>query len=187
MKIENKIPYWIGLIGSISWFAYIIFTPFYDYRKYSKEKTSVLSETPTFKTTRTAKTINYSVVLNFVGDNSIYEIVGPEYEYLKKEKFKSEILKGDTVTFIEYKNRLYSLSKNDENFMSYSDSERYKKNQVIFMSVIMFLLFVICLIPIVFENKVKESYLVNNISLKYNYIFYLLGVIVVIYVYFIRE
>jgi hypothetical protein len=187
MKIENKISYWIGIIASSAWFIYIIITPFYNYRKDSKEITLVLCENPTFKTIRNAKTTRYSVELNFVDDNSIYEIVGPEYKYLKKEKFKREILKGDTLSLNEYDKKIYSLSKNGINYMSYVDSEKYKKNEIIFMSIIMVFLFIFCLFPLVFENKVKETYLINNISLKYNYIFYLLGIITIIYIYFIRE
>ena len=60
-------------------------------------KTFVLSEKPKFKESKTVKTANYWIELNFTNSEKVYRISDIEYKYIDKEKFISEVNENDTV------------------------------------------------------------------------------------------
>ena len=122
--------------------------------------------------------------MNVNENNTTYKISGFEYQYLNKEKLKQELTKGDTVIIIEHKSKVYSLFKNDQEYMNFDKSEADKKFEFIFMNIIMALLFVLCLIPLMVKDKFNSNYTINGIVLKYNYLFYVLAFIAICYVCF---
>jgi hypothetical protein len=184
---RNNGNYWYGLFICLLWFGVVKLYRFDEYKYNYNEKKVVLSEKPEFKIKRYPKTTDYWVELNFIEDSEKYEISGVEYKFLNSKEFKLSIEIGDTVEIVEYDKRIFSIKKNNIDYLNYSKAENYKSEGEYFMTIYISIALILCLIPILINKKHELSFEIQKIKIKYNYVFIIYFIIIFITLYKIKK
>ena len=125
--------------------------------------------------------------LNFIGDSAKYEISGIEYEFLNSKEFKLYIEAGDTIEIVEYDKRIFSIKKNNVDYLNYSKAENYKNKGEYLMTIFVSIALILCLIPILINKKYDLSFEIQKIKIKYDYVFIIYFIIIFITLYKIKK
>jgi len=184
---RNNGNYWYGLFICLLWFGVVKLYRFDEYKYNYNIKKEVLSEKPEFKIKRYPKKTDYWVELNFIGDSAKYEISGIEYEFLNSKEFKLYIEAGDTVEIVEYDKRIFSIKKNNVDYLNYSKAENYKNKGEYLMTIFVSIALILCLIPILINKKYDLSFEIQKVKIKYDYVFIIYFIFIFISLYKIKK
>ena len=76
---------------------------------------------------RSGKNSVYQIRIKFQGEQRQFEIDDYDYQNFNHQDFKSEVVKGDTVSIKYVGSKIFSLKKNGKEYCNIEKSNRHKK------------------------------------------------------------
>lgn len=155
-------------IGTFVFLFFIAFT-FFQTPEYEKNdltyKTIKLNENPEFVKNCGGKSgCNYSLELNPKTTN--LKVFAIDYKYLKHRQFKRNIRIGDIIKIGVIENIVLSLSKDGIEYLQFEKAQFHKQRNRLFSRYLFSTGFVLCLIPLLFNEqpKIKSDGIENDIE-----------------------
>lgn len=139
----------------------------------------VLAETPLFQH-KYLKGDVYWVELLFDNESLTYQINGIDYKYLDKERFKNDIIPGDTLAVLVSGLNILSLTKGKKEYMDLDKAQFHKAKNKIFSRIVFATGLFFCLLPLFFSKPPKFTVLYIEFELDFGWLFALAIVLALI-------